>query len=79
MGLIIFLGDSITAADREESSNELGCGYVNIFSETLKTKSGLDYSKQRRCRLCHRTGCTDTPHRMYFTQPGLCKYSGRYQ
>lgn len=39
MGLIIFLGDSITAADREESSNELGCGYVNIFSETLKKQN----------------------------------------
>ena len=30
MGLIIFLGDSITDASRKTSPNELGFGYVNI-------------------------------------------------
>nr|WP_317362000.1 GDSL-type esterase/lipase family protein [uncultured Blautia sp.] len=35
MGLIVFLGDSITDAGRKESPNQLGYGYVNIFSEQL--------------------------------------------
>lgn len=35
MGLIVFLGDSITEAGRKESPNQLGYGYVNIFSEQL--------------------------------------------
>ena len=39
MGLIVFLGDSITDAGRKESSNQLGFGYVNIFSETLKDQN----------------------------------------
>lgn len=39
MGLIVFLGDSITDAGRKESSNQLGYGYVNIFSETLKNQN----------------------------------------
>lgn len=39
MGLIIFLGDSITDAGRKTSPNELGFGYVNIFSERLKAQS----------------------------------------
>lgn len=36
MGLIVFLGDSITDAGRKDSPNQLGYGYVNIFSEALK-------------------------------------------
>lgn len=36
MGMIVFLGDSITDAGRKNSLNQLGNGYVNIFSETLK-------------------------------------------
>lgn len=35
MGIIIFLGDSITDANRKISPNQLGYGYVNIFSELL--------------------------------------------
>lgn len=35
MGLIVFLGDSITDADRKESPNQLGHGYVNMFSEKI--------------------------------------------
>ena len=34
MGLIVFLGDSITDADRKNSPNQLGYGYVNIFLRT---------------------------------------------
>lgn len=37
MGIIVFLGDSITDADRKSTSNQLGNGYVNIFSENLDT------------------------------------------
>lgn len=36
MGIIIFLGDSITDAGRKQTENQLGSGYVNIFSENLK-------------------------------------------
>lgn len=36
MGMIVFLGDSITDAGRKNSLNQLGNGYVNIFSESLK-------------------------------------------
>ena len=39
MKKIIFLGDSITDAGRKTSPNELGFGYVNIFSERLKAQS----------------------------------------
>lgn len=39
MGIIVFLGDSITDAGRKNSSNQLGDGYVNIFSEDLKASS----------------------------------------
>lgn len=39
MGLIVFLGDSITDADRKESPNQLGYGYVNIFSEQLNKQN----------------------------------------
>ncbi|EJW98237.1 lipase/acylhydrolase family protein, partial [gut metagenome] len=35
MGLIVFLGDSITDANKDESPNQLGYGYVNLFSEKL--------------------------------------------
>lgn len=42
MKTIIFLGDSITAADRIISGNPLGMGYVNIFSESLN-KSAQDW------------------------------------
>ena len=38
MGLIIFLGDSITDAGRRTSPNKLGFGYVNIFSERLEAQ-----------------------------------------
>lgn len=38
MGLIIFLGDSITDAGRKTSPNKLGFGYVNIFAERLKNQ-----------------------------------------
>lgn len=38
MGLIIFLGDSITDARRKDSPDKLGFGYVNIFSERLKAQ-----------------------------------------
>lgn len=39
MGLIVFLGDSITDAGRKESSNQLGYGYVNVFSEQLNKQN----------------------------------------
>ena len=39
MGLIVFLGDSITDADRKESPNQLGYGYVNVFSEQLNKQN----------------------------------------
>lgn len=39
MGLIVFLGDSITDAGRKESPNQLGYGYVNIFSEQLNKQN----------------------------------------
>lgn len=39
MGLIVFLGDSITDASRKESPNQLGYGYVNIFSEQLNKQN----------------------------------------
>lgn len=42
MKTIIFLGDSITAADRLNSEKPLGLGYVNIFSESLN-KSAEDW------------------------------------
>ena len=42
MGLIVFLGDSITDAGRKESSNQLGFGYVNIFSETLRIRTEIE-------------------------------------
>ena len=35
MGIIIFLGDSITDAERKSSPNQLGYGYVNILAESL--------------------------------------------
>ena len=40
MGLIVFLGDSITDADRKNSPNQLGYGYVNIFSQNLNCEKG---------------------------------------
>ncbi len=40
MGLIVFLGDSITDADRKNSPNQLGYGYVNIFSQNLNQQEG---------------------------------------
>lgn len=40
MGLIVFLGDSITDADRKNSPNQLGYGYVNIFSQNLNHQDG---------------------------------------
>lgn len=43
MGLIVFLGDSITDANRKESPNQLGYGYVNIFSEALR-QQGLEWN-----------------------------------
>lgn len=36
MGIIIFLGDSITDAGRKDSANQLGYGYVNILAESMK-------------------------------------------
>lgn len=36
MGIIVFLGDSITDAGRKASPNQLGNGYVHIFSENLE-------------------------------------------
>ncbi len=36
MGIIIFLGDSITDAGRKSSSNQLGNGYVNILAESMQ-------------------------------------------
>lgn len=39
MGIIVFLGDSITDAGRKESPNKLGYGYVNIFAETLENNN----------------------------------------
>lgn len=39
MGLIVFLGDSITDAGRKESPNQLGYGYVNVFSEQLNKQN----------------------------------------
>ena len=39
MGLIVFLGDSVTDAGRKESPNQLGYGYVNIFSEQLNKQN----------------------------------------
>ena len=39
MGLIVFLGDSITDAGRKESPNQLGYGYVNVFSEQLNRQN----------------------------------------
>lgn len=39
MGIIVFLGDSITDAGRKTSSNQLGEGYVNIFAEDLKNST----------------------------------------
>ncbi len=40
MGIIIFLGDSITDAGRKNSPNQLGYGYVNILSESIKGSEG---------------------------------------
>ena len=40
MGIIIFLGDSITDAGRKSSPNQLGYGYVNILSESIKGSEG---------------------------------------
>lgn len=39
MGLIVFLSDSITDAGRKESPNQLGYGYVNVFSEQLNKQN----------------------------------------
>ena len=39
MGLIVFLGDSITDAGRKESPNQLGYGYVNVFSDQLNKQN----------------------------------------
>lgn len=39
MGLIVFLGDSVTDAGRKESPNQLGYGYVNVFSEQLNKQN----------------------------------------
>ena len=39
MGLIVFLGDSITDAGRKDSPNQLGYGYVNVFSEQLNKQN----------------------------------------
>lgn len=39
MGLIVFLGDSITDTGRKESPNQLGYGYVNKFSEKLRAEN----------------------------------------
>ena len=36
MGIIVFLGDSITDAGRKASPNQLGYGYVNILAEAIK-------------------------------------------
>ena len=43
MGIIVFLGDSITDAGRKDSPNQLGYGYVNIFADSLK-ESGTDWN-----------------------------------
>ena len=40
MGFIVFLGDSITDAERKNSPNQLGYGYVNILAESLKDSDG---------------------------------------
>lgn len=39
MGMIVFLGDSITDAGRKNSPNQLGNGYVNIFAEALQNSN----------------------------------------
>lgn len=41
MGIIVFLGDSITDAGRKGTQNKLGCGYVNMFAETLEDNSRM--------------------------------------
>lgn len=38
MGVIIFLGDSITDSNRISSNNKLGFGYVNAFASALAEK-----------------------------------------
>lgn len=38
MGVIIFLGDSITDSNRISSDNKLGFGYVNVFASALAKK-----------------------------------------
>lgn len=40
MGIIIFLGDSITDAGRKSSPNQLGYGYVNILAKSIRESEG---------------------------------------
>ena len=77
MGIIIFLGDSITDAERKRSPNQLGYGYVNILAESIKNSErnwnivnrGVDgYITERVAR---------SPSRLYFSPPRLCKYFSR--
>ena len=62
MGIIIFLGDSITDAGRKASPNQLGYGYVNILAEAIKDSDtdwnivnrGVDgYITERVARTLH--------------------------
>ena len=42
MGIIIFLGDSITDAGRKDSPNQLGYGYVNREDLTREKFTYID-------------------------------------
>ena len=62
MGIIVFLGDSITDAGRKVSPNQLGYGYVNILAEAIKDSDtdwnivnrGVDgYITERVARTLH--------------------------
>ena len=62
MGIIVFLGDSITDAERKASPNQLGYGYVNILAEAIKDSDtdwnivnrGVDgYITERVARTLH--------------------------
>ena len=62
MGIIVFLGDSITDAGRKASPNQLGYGYVNILAEAIKDSDtdwnivnrGVDgYITERVARTLH--------------------------
>ena len=69
MGIIVFLGDSITDAGRMTSDNPLGDGYVSEFAAYI-TGTNPNW------RVLNRRSPAEG---LYFLSSGLREYSGGHQ